>query len=57
MVGDCAASLGGTGSPRNIVGCLGPVDYGRGTEESGRRLGTRERVVQVGLMGIGIGDS
>jgi len=57
MIGNGAAGLGGTRRPRDIVGRRGLMKDRRGTEESGRWLGTGERIIQVGLMGVGVGDS
>ena len=56
VISDGAARLGGPRIPRDVVGggCL--VKDRRGTEECGRRLGAKERILQVGLMGVGIGD-
>lgn len=56
MVGDGAARLGGAGRAGNIVGRRGVVKDRGWTKERGRRLGAGEGIIQVGLMGVGVGD-
>ena len=55
MVGYGAARLGGTRSPRDIVGRRGLVEDRGRTEERGGWLGTGEGIIRVGLMRVGVG--
>lgn len=57
MVGDGAAGLWSAGRARNIIGRRGVVKDRGWTKEGGRRLSAGEGVIQVGLMGVGVGDS